>query len=247
MLERLAFKTEYKNTKEYKNAAILSVIISLLFIILSIASFSVYTLAYTFGIGAIIYQIYALFVIYEMAHKKVKMDGVKHIVTLALFLLLLTAGIMAYKFDKTRIRENPLAIIVGFLAIMVPVFFWEGLFMRSKKIFKPILLMILIIPLFSGSFAQNETNKTGTLDQIGGVLDFAKGAVNFISDILGFFGGIQNTIQTMFGLEPGQAQIINIGIILVMVYFFLRTMKWIVKWVILILFVWIALQVLGIV
>jgi len=243
MLERFTFKTEYKNTNQYKNAAILSIIISIILILMAAILFDFYSLAYTLGIGAMIYQFYAFFIIFEMSKKKMKIGS--HIVTFLMFFLLITAVIMVIKFDRAKIRENPMGLALGFLTIITPVFFWEEFFKKAEKIFKPLLILLLLVPLMIPGYAQNETN--GTLQQVSNVLDYAKIAVDYVSGIFGFFGGIQTTIQNMFGLDPGQAQIINIGIILVVLYLFLRTMKWIVKWIILILFVWIALQVIGII
>ncbi len=243
MLERLSFKTEFKNMEECKNSAVLAISFSFLFVLLSIISSHFYSLAYTLGIGAMIYQIYSIYLLHEIIRKKINWG--KYFAFFLLLLVLATAAMMVYKFDRIKIRENPMGVAIGFVIVLAPVFFWEEISRKARKYTK-FLVFFLFVFLLTPAYSQNETNETGTLEKIGSALDFGKTIIKYASDIMGFFGNIQEGIRGLFGLDPSQSQVVYIIILLAMVYLLFRAMKWVVKWVILILFVWVALQVLGI-
>ena len=241
MLEKLTFRTDYKTKKDMDSAIALGIGISFLFLLLSFAFFNINAVSYMFGLGAIIYQIYSLYIIKE-AFKSKKMTPFKYIVVFAVVLFILTIFVLLSKFNKESIHGDLLQIFLSFLAIASPLLFWEKLLGKIKK---KIILVFLLAVLINGTKAQNETI-SDKLDTIERGIGFFRSILNFFSEVTSFFGRISGWIQNTLGFSNSVSLVFNIILILFAVYLVTKTMKFMIKWAMIILLIWILLQVTGI-
>lgn len=74
--------------------------------------------------------------------------------------------------------------------------------------------------------------------------DLLNGVVNFFKPAQEFFNSFQDQIAD-FGLSPEVIKIISVIIFLIVIFIVLKFLSSILKWVIIILVIWIILQMLG--
>ncbi len=253
LVDRISFPTEYNDITE------LRISIALLFIT-CIVYFTVSSLALTINwflfsktllTGTIAYEFILLYLLdkyaKELINNKVKGKHVKrtlNVTSSGVFALLITLTFLALIYTMTLptpVMENKfLSLLLSLILIVLPTIFWDELVHYfKKKGFKRLgltglLLLLIITPGFSVNQSLNQTiSSLSTIEK----------ALTYISTMRGVASNFESSLQD-FGLTEQQSRMVMLIGILISVFLLLKFLSVIVKWVIIILIVWIIIQML---
>lgn len=272
--DRISFPTEYNTKEELKSSIVLLFLTCLLFFILSSAMiiFDLFMFSKTLLLGTIAYELILFYMLDEYVKKfiqaEIKREGARKTLkttSSVIFsaLMLLTLLTLVYTMvTPTPVVENKfISLTIPLILIVLPTFFWHELVMFFKKKFlgkiKLLGLFFLILAVMPSLVQAQEvivTNQSGNQTvQQGGTDIFSKfsSGVSFIEKGVDFFNKIktfitdaQSKIQAYLNLTPEQIQIITIVAILIGVFLLLKFLSVIVKWIIVILIIWIIAQLI---
>ncbi|GEM_PF-4730952 len=255
-IDKLGFRTEYKNTKEYLIASELSFVISVFLLAFSslFSYFSFYKSSYFLFFGALVYEIYFIYLLHHIAEKGIKkykkpLSTLLWILNKLVYVLILATIVILLILRNPHVQPNKLAALAALTLIVLPLLLWEKLMSMFKRMNKRILFFLLIpmlvMPLVLAS--DNQTSSlTQTLEVLSQTVDTIGKIIKFIADVKNFFNGIVGWL-TGLGLSTGNATLIILIIILFFVWVALKYVRIILKWIMVGLIIWIILSILGVV
>ncbi len=130
---------------------------------------------------------------------------------------------------------------------MSPTFFWDELVHHFKKKvlkkFKIVGALAILLLLASSASAQNATNAS-LINSLQGTISTVENGVNMFNQVKNFISNFQTNLGDALNLTPQQTQVVTIVGMLIGVFLLLKFLSVIVKWVIIILIVWIIIQLL---
>jgi|GEM_PF-2611049 len=269
LIDRLSFPTEYHSFNELKSSLIVLFIVCLSLFILSsiLISFDLFLLSKIILMGTMAYEFLLLYLLRDYTRqfiKKIKGKGTKRslsTITSIIFglIILLTVFSLIY----TMASPNPatenkvVSLIIGLVIILLPTFFWHELVKGfEKKYLKHIKFLLLTglilsaLPVAVMAQPVNTTNQTTNQTGLGNWwtsltsgFTALQQVSTFFTQVQSFFSTIQSSLSSWFGLEPFQSQVIVIILILIAAFVILKFLSTVVKWVVIILVVWIIIQV----
>lgn len=257
IIDRLSFPTEYNTLNELKTSIILLFITCTVFFVISIITitFDLLLFSRTLLTGTLGYELILLYLLNDYTKKSIK-KVIKEkktrmrvgLLTQIIFSLITVITFFSLIYTMTRpafIYENKLISLgLPLILIMLPTFFWHEMVKGfDKKLLKKLRLLIPLIIISClmtntaiGALDLNQTslltNNTGIIGQ----------GLNFFTQVKDFFTSIQSFLNTNFGLNEQQTQIVTIILLLSIAFFVLKFLGFIVKWVIVILVAWIVIQ-----
>ena len=147
-----------------------------------------------------------------------------------------------------------LSLLSGLLLFLLPYAFFDEMLEifherfgnRVFKIGGRIIFIFLLLFAFTAVSAQNETNIGNLFDSIQGLVSGMDTISHYIGKFLEFTSSVKDFFSGV-GLSSLQSNAVIIVAALIGFYFFLRMLKWVVKWTIVFMVIWVALQVVGII
>lgn len=267
-LDRISFPTEYNTKEELKSSIVLLFFTCIIFFILSslVIIFNLFLFSKTLLLGTIAYELILFYLLNEYTKKFIQKEITRekakktlNVASTIIFtaLMLLTLFTLAYTMMMpVAANENKfISLTIPLFLIVLPTFFWHELVILFKKKIlsniKIIGILILFLALTPITLAQEPINEslniTGGTDIFGkiltGVSMLEKGS-EFFSKIQDLFIKAQTWIQTYIKLSPEQTQLLTIAVALVGLYFLLKFLSVIVKWVIVIIIAWVVIQLI---
>lgn len=264
-VDRISFPTEYRTQAELKTSIILLFLTCVVFFILSSAMIihNLFIFSKTLLLGTMAYE-FILFYLLDKYTKKFIRKEVKGKVKKTLdvsstiifgFLMLITFATLVYTMvTPTPVTENKfLSLGIALFLIIMPTFYWHELVMWFKKNllkkFKFLGIGLLLFLVLGSGLAANETvNETAqqgdVFTTLGQGVTMMGQAFNFINQLRDNYNSFQAFMQESLNLTPQHTQIITIVLVLVGAFLLFKFLSVIVKWVVIILVVWIIIQMI---
>jgi hypothetical protein len=264
--DRISFPTEYRSRDELKTSIVLLFFTCLIFFILSsiMITLELFLFSKTLLLGTISYELILFFLLNDYTKKFIKKEikgkpkKTLNITTSLIFgsLMLLTFLTLVYSMiTPTPVTENKfVSLTAALLIIIAPNFFWHELVMYFKKrALKMIKFLgvgaLLFLVISNGAVAttnvtNNQTSPFDFLNNITQGISWLEKIGTFFTQAKDVFSNIQTIIQDNLHLTAQQTQAAMLIGVLIIAFMFLKFLSVIVKWVIVILIVWIIIQMI---
>ena len=151
----------------------------------------------------------------------------------------------------TPIIDKFSALFIASALLITPIFFWKEILANYKKIIKvSIILLLAPNPIMAQDFVAVELNDTinATTDSVQSTVSVLQAVTGFLEAFQGAIGSVGNLKETIieWGFTDTQTTAVFLLIAVVIFYFLFKMLKWFTKWVVMAVFVWLVLQILGI-
>ncbi|MBD3312270.1 hypothetical protein GF352_02320 [archaeon] len=260
--DRISFPTEYRTQAELKTSIILLFLTCVGFFILSSAMIihNLFLFSKTLLLGTMAYE-FILFYLLDKYTKKFIRKEVKGKVKKTLdvsstiifgFLILITFATLVYTMiTPTPVTENKfLSLGIALFLIIMPTFYWHELVVWFKKNllkkFKFLGIGLLLFLVLGRGLAANETvnQSSDMFTTLGQGVTMMGQAFNFVNQLRDNYNSFQTFLQESLNLTPQHTQIITLVGVLIGAFLLFKFLSVIVKWVVIILVVWIIIQMI---
>lgn len=218
-----------------------------------------FTLSYILSLGVIAYILAIFYEVERVEHKLLeKLEGkLKRVfkflirfITGSVFVVMVFLLIMYFlnlPFYDFSLYDH----LLSFLAIPIlifPLIFWSKLmnFMKGRfgKGLLVIVILLLLLPTVFGANS-NETEESD-LEKISEGISTIQKFMNIMERGTKFLKEQRNNFEEMFGFTKSQSTIFMALIALIAIFIALKIIRTLIKWAIIIIIVWLALQFLGV-
>lgn len=271
ILEKFKIKLEHEDVEKIK-ATVFVLAFFNIFLFFAATFFlykGLFTLSYILSLGTIAYLL-ALFYETERAEthllKKLEAEKIKRLFrslirlitggafTLMVFLLIIfLISLPVYNFNL----YDRLLALIAIPILLLPLMFWSNLINFFKdKIGKGLLSLVVLMLLIPGVLGANKTNKTEktdlgetakTLESVSNILTKIKDFMKMGKKGMGFIQTQKENIKEIFGFNSTQASIFLFLLFLIAIFIALKIIRTLIKWMIILIIIWLVVQFLGIV
>ncbi len=259
IIDRISFPTEFNNKKELRASIVLLFFTCLAFFVISsiMINFNLYIFSKTLLTGTLAYEFILFYLldryIDDFIKKEIKTKVQKplYITSKFIFGTLIVATFLTLIYTMTlptpETENKFISLITSLFLIVLPTFFWDELVRWYNKRKKKFFFFLIALFFLSNGFCQENTSLNLTsinLQNITQQITYIEKGVSTVQTIINYMKSLQTFMQTSFNLTPQQSQITTLILILIGAFLLLKFLSVIVKWVIVILIVWIILQLL---
>lgn len=237
----LHLRVHYDNKKDLKRSMQVLTLVSaaLLGMTYALPTIGLSTTSYVSGIGFLCYSMALFYEFTKYFKNKYAKTLFKIVIAVQLFLLVLSLiNLLAIPKHVSREIVPSLGVII---LLVLPLMFWDELHEGVMKNKKASILLILPLLLAPTVLAANNT-LTDSLDTLGSVLGVVKevsGAEN-----IDFFEMQKKFLTSMLDMSDSSG-IILLAMFLAILYLVMKFITTIIKWIIIIVVLWIAITFLS--
>lgn len=255
-LKRLTLPVEYRKKSEMLNGAILAFLVSIFMFTIAVGfyTFNSFRAAHVLFVGGLIYEVLFIYYLFHLTKKsiskirKVNFQRMASILGKLVFgLVFLTLFILILISQPAEKEVNKLSLILALIVILIPVFLWKNSFKSLKKFNKKWLILPIILLFAIPMVVAENDSIMDTIQTVKKGASLIEKTYEGVIKIGTFFSGLNFKLASLLNLSEGTSSVVTIIIILAIIFVLLQFIKFITKWAIVLLIVWIVLQLLGVV
>jgi hypothetical protein len=255
-LKRLTLPVEYRKKSEMLNGAILAFLVSIFMFIIAIGfyTYGFFRAAHVLFVGGLIYEvlfIYYLFHLTKRSISKIRRANFQRMASilgkLVFGLVFLTLFILILISQPVEKEVNKLSLVLALVAVLIPVFFWKKSFKSLRKFNKKWLILPILLLFVTPIVVAENDSIMDTIQTVKKGASLVEKTYDSVIKIGTFFASINFKLASLLNISEGTSSVVTIVVILAIIFVLLQFIKFITKWAIVLLVVWIVLQLLGVV